>query len=145
MKSKLGISLLWVLVFVLGGIAGAVSYYLYHKHVEKPTTTQFNAKDFIDGLTRELKLDVHQRESLKTIFEQTRNKFRALNQQYGPQYDVLNHQYRPRYESIRNESDDKIRSILRPDQKARYEEMLRKVKAREKEREHEKLRKSSAR
>lgn len=143
MKSRLGISLLWVLVFLLGGVAGAVSYYLYHKHVEKPQTSQFKAREFIDDMTRVLKLDAQQREALKTIFEQTRSNFRALNQHYGPQYDVLNRQYRPRFESIRNESDDKIRGILRPDQKTRYEQMLRKVKAREKERDQERLRQNS--
>jgi uncharacterized membrane protein len=109
MKSRLSIALLWILVFLMGGIAGAVSHYLYWEHFKKPP-------DIVEGMARELKLDALQKESLETIFEQSRKRYWALAQQF-----------RPQYETIRNETDEQIKNILRADQRKRFEEFLKKV------------------
>jgi hypothetical protein len=111
MKSKLCIALLWVLVFLLGGIAGGVSYYLYHEHMRSP-----KPEDIIKDLARDLKLDAQQTESLKAIFDESIKRYKALNQQV-----------RPQFRAIRNETAEKIKGILRSDQKLRYEERLRKL------------------
>jgi uncharacterized membrane protein len=128
MKSKLSVALLWILVFLLGGVSGAVTRYLYREHLKTPApAVAQKPKDIVEGMARELKLDAEQKESLKTIFGQTRQQVRALNQQYKPQYEALNQQYRPKFQAIRNETDAKIRQILRPDQKELFEEFLKKV------------------
>ena len=120
MKSKLSAALLWVAVFLMGGIAGAVSYYLYQAHVKAAIVPGAPAapQDILDGMARELNLDAQQKETLKNIFEESRKR-----------YFDLALQFRPHYEKIRNETDDKIKSMLRDDQRARFEEFLRKVYA----------------
>jgi len=130
MKSKLNVALIWILVFLLGGVSGAVSHYLYQQHLKMPAPgVPPKFKDIVDGMARELKLDTQQTESLKTIFGQSREQYHSLNQQFRPQYEALNEQYKPRFEAIRNETDDKIRKILRSDQRERFEEFLKKVQS----------------
>ncbi len=130
MKSKLSAALLWILVFLLGCVSGAVSHYLYQEHLK--TAIQANTpkfKDLINGMARELKLDTKQQEELREIFGQTRQQVHSLNQEFKPQYETLNEQYKPRFEGIRDESDNKIRQILRDDQKPLFEAFLKKVHA----------------
>jgi Spy/CpxP family protein refolding chaperone len=130
MKSKLSVILLWILVFLLGGVSGAVSHYLYREHLKALTPgASPKPKDIVEGMALELKLDAQQKESLKAIMDQTRQRVHALNQQFRPQYEAVNKQYKPQFEAIRNETDDKIRQILRADQRMRFEEFLKKIKS----------------
>ena len=121
MRSKLSIAFLWIFVFFLGGVAGAVSDYLYR--AKKPAAVAPAApptlQDIIDGMARELKLDNQQKESLRSIFTQSGQRYRALRQQY-----------RPQWEAIRNDSDEQIKAMLHPDQKASFEAFLKKVYSR---------------
>jgi hypothetical protein len=117
MKSKLGAILLGILIFLLGGITGAVSHYLYREHLK---AAFFKAAqrppDIVGGLARELKLDARQTELLRTIFDDSRKRYMDLSQQFWPQYDT-----------IRKETDQQIKDILNEDQKARYEAFLKKI------------------
>lgn len=117
MKSRLGIALLWALIFVLGGISGWVGHCLYRNDKSaaqaKPITKDQEFQKIMDTMARELKLDTQQQKLLKDIFDESRMKYRALSKQFRPQYEV-----------IRNESDNKIRQMLRPEQKTRFEELL---------------------
>ena len=120
MKPKSGIVLLWILVFLLGGVAGAVGLHLYREYV-KPAPARVGppkTADIVNGMTRELKLDDQQKELLKGIFERSIQRYRALGRQYKPQW-----------EQIRNETDEEIKQILKPDQRAKYEVFLNKVKS----------------
>jgi hypothetical protein len=72
-----------------------------------------------------LSLDPNQKEELKVIMEQSRDRYRALSQQM-----------RPQYEAIRNEMRQQIRQILRDDQKPRFEEFLKNLE-RLRQREHD--------
>jgi len=116
MRSKLGVVLLWILIFLLGGIAGAVSHYLYCDHL-KATSPASPARKSSDEIINEmalfLRLDASQKESLKTIFDESRMRYRELNQQYQPQY-----------KAIRNETNERIKGMLREDQKSRFEEWI---------------------
>ncbi len=118
MRSKLSIAFLWILVFLLGGVAGAVSDYLYRakKPVAVAPAAPPKPQDIIDGMARELRLDNQQKESLKAIFDQSGQRYRALRQQYRPQWD-----------EIRNDTDEQIKGILHPDQKDRFEDFLKKA------------------
>jgi hypothetical protein len=138
MKSKLAIVSLWILVFLLGGAAGAIGQYLYHKHLqESEAAIPPKPMDPAEGLARALKMDAAQKESLKAILGRFREQWHQLNKQFGPQYEAINKQYRPQFEevnkqykplfdAIRNESDEKIKKMLRPDQRAQFEQMLQK-------------------
>jgi hypothetical protein len=119
MKSRLGVILLGLLVFFLGGVAGAASFYLY---CERPKTSspKANSKvdDVVDWMAREIKLDAKQKEGVKVVIIDVRGRYRALWQEF-----------RPRYELLRKESDDRINALLREDQKPLFEEFLRKLRS----------------
>jgi flagellar motility protein MotE (MotC chaperone) len=117
---------LWCFIFILGGAAGWFGNCIYRG--EKNIRTAGGAGDsgskkdddkdgelqkIIADLVRELHLDAEQQESLKNIFFETRLEYQELNKEF-----------RPRYKTIRDESDDKIRKILRDGQRERFEEIL---------------------
>jgi hypothetical protein len=115
MKSKLCMALVWVLVFLLGGVAGAVSYSLYRDHT-KPKLEDFINK-LAKDLKKDLKLDAQQTESVKVIFGEHFKQKRALIQELKPRFDI-----------IRSETDEKIKGILHRDQLALFEERLKKLR-----------------
>lgn len=120
MNSRLSIALLWCLLFVMGGVAGWVGHCLYLGHLppgKTATGASMTAQEVMDGMARELELDAGQKEALKAIFEESRTHYRGLNREF-----------KPRYEAIRNDSDDKIRAILRGSQKERFEDLLKKYR-----------------
>jgi uncharacterized membrane protein len=118
MKSKLSVALLGILIFLLGGVAGAVSYYLYCKHLKTSAATIPTVEEVVDGMAQELQLDAQQKQAVKVIISDIRNRYRALSQEF-----------RPRWEELRCESDDRINALLREDQKPRFEKFLRKYKS----------------
>lgn len=115
MKSKVGIALSWIVVFFLGGIAGAVSHYIYQQRLKpqaiRPMTPP-KPDAIIDGMARELNMDDQQKEQLKSIFEQSRQRYWGIRQQYR---------------ILRKETNEQIKQILHPAQKAKFEEFLKKV------------------
>jgi len=119
MKSKLGVILLGILVFLLGGIAGAVSRYLYCERVKAsvPKTIP-RVEDVVERMAGVLKLDAQQKIEIKVIIGESRNRYRELSRQF-----------RPQYEKIVQESDNRIRALLRDNQKPLFEEFLKKYKA----------------
>jgi hypothetical protein len=119
MKSKLGVAFLGVVIFLLGGIAGAVGYYLYCEH-QKTSAQKTIPKvdDVVEWMGRELKLDAQQKGAVKVIITDVRSRYRALWQEFRPRYDLL-----------RKESDDRINALLREDQKPLFEEFLRKLRS----------------
>jgi len=130
MKSKLGILSLWILVFLLGGVAGAVSHYLYvRKDLKKVTVTPSPPKrrDIQEGLARVLDLDAQQKEELKTIFAKSLTQFRALNKEYGPKWEAVRKPFDEEVLRIRKEFDEEVKKTLRPDQRAKFEQFLKKV------------------
>lgn len=124
MKSKTSAALLLILTFLLGGITGAVSYSLYQNHVAAANPRSNDSHDPVNELAKALSLDSKQKETLKGIMDQSRDRYRALSRQM-----------RPQYETIRNDTRQQIRQILHDDQKARFENFLRDLDKRHRERE----------
>lgn len=119
MKSKLSIAFLGIVIFLMGGIAGAISHYLYREHLKAANVPKMPTyQDILDGMAQELMLDAQQKEALALIFDKSRKR-----------YFNLALEYRPYYEKIRIETEDQIKKMLRPDQRKRYEEFLQKVYA----------------
>ena len=132
MKSKLGIVLLWIVVFLLGGVAGAISHYLYVRDQLKLVAIPKNPakpKDIQEGLARILNLDDQQKETLKAIFAKSRTQFRALNQEYKPKWQAIRNPFDEQVMKIRKEFDEEVKKTLHPDQRAKFEEFLKKVYA----------------
>jgi len=117
MKSKLSVIFLGIAIFLMGAIAGAVSHYLYREHKRAEAVAKIPTyQNILDGMAKELMLDDDQKKNLRSIFDESRKR-----------YFDLGLEYLPHYEKIRNETDDQIREMLRPDQKLLFEEFLRKV------------------
>jgi|WetSurMetagenome_2_1015567.scaffolds.fasta_scaffold04572_4 hypothetical protein len=125
MNRKTGAVLVLVGTFVLGGLAGAVLNYIYRNQVIPSTTKEFQSArppgDIVEDMAKSLKLDDGQRQELIHIFEQSRERYRALSLQFRPQYDAL-----------QRETDDQIRKILREDQVALFDRLLKEGRERHK-------------
>jgi len=115
MKSRLGIASLAIFIFLLGGVAGAVSYYLY---CERQKATVRSVEDVVEWMATELKLDEQQKAQVRVIITDIRTRYRGLWQEF-----------RPRYVALRKESDDRINALLRDDQKPLFEKFLKKLKS----------------
>ena len=129
MKSKTSAALLLVVIFLLGGIAGGVSHFLYENHLAstpQPRSRVPNSHDIVEEMAQHLKLDAQQKEQLKTIVQQSRDRYRMLSRQFQPQY-----------EKIRGETTEAIRGILRPDQRKQFEATLEKMDARHRDHTHD--------
>lgn len=111
-----------IAIFLLGGISGAVSGYLYQNHIGQNPTQRPpvpTKRDVVEEIAQSLHMDAHQKENLKDIIKKS-----------GDRYSALSVQFRPQYEQIRTETDQAIRAILRPDQRQHFEETLEKMDAR---------------
>lgn len=114
MKSKTSVALLWILVFILGGIAGSVSHYLYENHVVAARPRPNNqTRDAVEGMAQGLNLDDQQKQALRDIIGQSRERYRALSQQMWPQFEI-----------IRNETNQQIIAILNEGQRKKFQEFL---------------------
>ncbi|MGD0308223.1 MAG: hypothetical protein ABSC02_02950 [Acidobacteriota bacterium] len=122
MRSKTSAALMLIAIFLLGGISGAVSGYLYQNHIGQNPTQRPpvpTKRDVVEEIAQSLHMDAHQKENLKDIIKKS-----------GDRYSALSVQFRPQYEQIRTETDQAIRAILRPDQRQHFEETLEKMDAR---------------
>ncbi len=119
MQSKTSATLVIVLTFLLGTIAGAAGYYLVNNQVLARTNRGVERSaphNIVDELASGLSLDSQQREKLKAIVEKNREKYRTLSAQMRPQFDA-----------IREQSRQEIRLILTDEQKARFEKIVKEI------------------
>ncbi len=126
MKSKTSAAMVLLLVFVMGGIAGAVTFYLFRAHVAADTPRVGpppGSHDIVEQMAKDLKLDADQKERLRAIITQGREKLKALSQQYDPQE-----------KAIRNETRQSIRQILHDDQRAQFEKIVQAIDQRHRSR-----------
>ena len=128
MKSRTSASLLIVLTFMLGCIAGAAGYYLVNfkvlarssRNLERPAP-----HNIVDELAKGLDLNSQQKERLKAIVDRSREQYRALSAQMRPQFDA-----------VREQSRQEIRLILTEDQKVRFEKIVKEIDERHQNRLH---------
>lgn len=105
-----------IFVFLLGAVAGAlVTYTIYQQKMEniirdEPRTMR---EVIVQRLNRELRLDPSQLEQVRTIVKETHAEMRDARKKI-----------RPQMEEILARSQARVRSILRPDQREKYEKMV---------------------
>jgi hypothetical protein len=127
MRSKTSATLILIATFAMGGIAGGISHSLYQSRIalrNSRSAVQPNPQGITAALGGYLNLDPAQKDQLKEIVSRSRERYRALSQQFSPQYD-----------QIRNETRQQIRNLLRADQQGKFEEFLRDMDTRRMERE----------
>jgi Spy/CpxP family protein refolding chaperone len=111
-------AVLVVIVFLLGALLGGVGNHVWGERVwGKQTITGPQTKgQIVNNLTKELQLTPDQQKQLGAIVDDTRAQWRVL-------YTTIE----PRHEEIRQQSRDRIRAILTPDQKPKFEEFMKRI------------------
>jgi Spy/CpxP family protein refolding chaperone len=114
-KKRSEAAVLVAVVFLLGALLGGVGNHVWGERVwGKQTPTAAAAHGQIVGdLTRELQLTPDQQKQLGSIVDDTRAQWRALYASVGAQH-----------EQIRQQGRDRIRAILTPDQKSKFEDFM---------------------
>ena len=105
-----------VLVFFLGVLAGGIGVYRFHRH----RMDRFFRGDpgamsglLVHRLTRQLDLDASQRDRVDGIARRTHEEVREVRQRC-----------RPQVEEILEKGRREIRAVLRPDQQARFDQIV---------------------
>jgi len=112
---------LWVgAVFVLGVVlGGAVGYIFGHHRVSAAGPLQSEQERRarrVEQLTQELTLTSEQRQQLDAILSQLHAEYKTLHEQGNAQID-----------QARQRGRDRIRAILTPEQKPKFEEFLKRM------------------
>ena len=120
MKTKTSATLVLLLTFILGGITGALGYYLYARRsviaLARDGGRPSNPHHLVEELAQALSLDSSQKSKLEAIIAESRERFRTLSEQVHPQYEQIRHQTR-----------DQIRQMLREEQKPRLDEFFKEL------------------
>ncbi len=107
-------------VFVLGTALGGVSSYFILKRTvaasPAPLTDQQKHVRRVERLTNELSLTGEQQKRLDEILTELEAQYKAIHDGTVPQIDQARHETR-----------NKIRAILTPEQKPKFEEFLRRI------------------
>lgn len=117
--------LYFALTFILGVVAGGAGVLFYGWHTGH-WHRGFNRDRMVQRMSRDLRLSDAQVEQLKRIMDESGQKLRELRKQTAPQF-----------EAVRQESQDRIRQILTPEQLTRFNEQVRRFEERRKKREPE--------
>lgn len=112
---------LWVgVVFLLGAALGGVLGYVftYRSYASQPPQLSDDAKRHqrVGELTEQLKLTPEQAQQLDTIISGMQVEFKSIRKQVDPQI-----------EEARQRGRNQVRALLKPEQKAGFEEFLRKL------------------
>ncbi|MCC6394480.1 MAG: hypothetical protein IT167_28045 [Bryobacterales bacterium] len=109
---KVGLYLL--LVFLSGTLVGAFGYRLYSVNtVSAKAPHESYRKMYLNEMQTRLKLTPAQLSNLVFILDETKARFKAVRDRMDPEMKQIQHEQR-----------DKIRDMLKPEQKAEYEKML---------------------
>ena len=111
-------AVLVLVVFLLGALLGGVGNHVWGERVwgKQIINTQPTRNEIVGDLTRDLQLTQDQQKQLGSIVDDTRAQWRTL-------YTTIE----PQHEQIRQQSRDRIRAILTPDQKPKFEEFMHRI------------------
>jgi Spy/CpxP family protein refolding chaperone len=107
-----------VLIFLLGAVTGGLtSHLIYQRRIEGMVRGGPGAMSgmILKQMERELKLDSPQREAIRSIIHETHGEMRQIRRQL-----------RPQTRQILANADERIRVLLRPDQKEAFQRLIEK-------------------
>ena len=109
---------MWIAaVFVLAAALGSVSGYMYGHRAPGPALSDdAKRQQKVATLTKELQLTPDQQTQVDAIFRDTQGKFQAIRKDSDAQIEVA-----------RQAGRERLRSVLTPEQKPKFEEFLRKM------------------
>lgn len=109
-------------VFVIGFAAGALSLNLYQSL--NPSSKEHGPRGgpefLIKRMDEKVGLTSEQQEQIKKILDETSEKYREIRKDVDP---ILK-PFEPRFNAVRQESRDRIRALLTPEQLPKYEQMV---------------------
>lgn len=103
----------FALVFLLGIVIGGAGIYYYGWYTGR-WHRGFDRTRVVNRLKTELNLTDSQVQQLTVIMDEGSKKYQDLQRQTAPQFDA-----------VRQETRDKVRQILNPEQRAKFEELVR--------------------
>jgi Spy/CpxP family protein refolding chaperone len=119
--------LLVFLVFVLGIALGSVGTYVVTTRVHAAfTQAVHNPPNPMPIFTRDLNLSPEQQKKVETILDDTRARYAEIHKRADPEY-----------ENARHEARERIRQVLTPEQKPKFEDLLQRMDAERRKRESE--------
>lgn len=107
-----------ILIFLLGAATGGLTAYLiYQKRLEGMVRGGPGAMSemILRRMDRELNLDNTQREAIRKIVQETHGEMRQVRRQF-----------RPQTRQILANSEERIKKLLRPDQREAFERLIEK-------------------
>jgi Spy/CpxP family protein refolding chaperone len=121
METNQGSRKAFVLVFVLfvmGVALGSVGTYLVTTRVQaaRPQATLAHNPTHMAMFTRDLNLNPDQQNQIQAILNDTRARYAELHQKLDPEY-----------EQVRHEGRERIRQVLTPEQRPKFEDLLRQI------------------
>ena len=111
--------LLVFVLFVLGIALGSVGTYLVTTRVlaaHPQAVPAHSPAHTMEIFTRDLNLNPDQQSQIQAILNDTRGRYAELHEKLDPEYEQVRHQGRER-----------IRQILTPEQRPKFEELLRRM------------------
>jgi Spy/CpxP family protein refolding chaperone len=111
--------LLVFVLFVLGIALGSVGTYLVTMRVQaaRPQATlAHNPAHTMAMYTRDLNLNPDQQGQIQAILNDMRARYAALHEKLDPEY-----------EQVRQQGRERIRQLLTPEQRPKFEELLRQI------------------
>jgi len=115
------VTIYFALTFLLGVLAGGAGMFFYGWRMSALPTGAARRERILRRMTRDLSLNDTQVQKIRSIMEETGGKIGELRKQHRPEYDA-----------VRNESHDRIRKELTPEQAVKFEEMVRRFEERRK-------------
>lgn len=111
-------AVMWIAaVFVLAAALGSVSGYMYgHRAPGPPLSDDAKRQQKVVTLTKELQLTPEQQTQVDAIFRDTQGKFQAIRKESDAQI-----------EGARQAGRERLRSVLTPEQKPKFEEFLKRL------------------
>ncbi|HSB09458.1 MAG TPA: hypothetical protein VLM38_08075 [Blastocatellia bacterium] len=127
--------LIVVTVFVIGFGAGALSLNLYQQMTssDKKNAPQHGPEFLIKRLHDRVGLTNDQEDQIRKVLVETNDKYREIRTELEPRIK----DFEPRFNAVREQSRDRIRALLTPEQLPKYEKM---IEERDRMREQEKER-----
>jgi len=107
-----------LLVFLLGLALGSVGTFWAWKSGKLRAWwgSRSAQRSPVEWLNRELNLTAEQQKQLEAILDETAAGYRSIRERVGPEY-----------EQVRQAGREKIRAILTPEQRAKFEELVRAI------------------
>jgi hypothetical protein len=109
-------AILAVVVFLLGALVGGIATHVWTIHASNKQFAPHGRDQILSQMTRELEFSPGQLQVVTQIVDETHGQIRAL-------YSPLDAQR----EQIRQKTRERIRAVLTPEQKIKFEDFLRRL------------------